>query len=138
MSKRKPKTRCSGTLTDAGLRAKIINTLRRLSMYWKPIQEVKRSARSGRIKNPETGHLNMAVICEVCNGHIMEKDCKVDHINPVVPTDGFNADGSLFLGYDWNVYLENMFCEANGFQVLCRNCHQIKTNREGEERRNGK
>lgn len=137
MSNKKPKTRCSGTLTDAALRTRIINTLRRLSMYWKPIQEAKRSARSGRIKNPATDKLNMAVICMSCNGHVMERDCKVDHIEPVVPLEGFSPDGSIFLGYNWSEYLERMFCEADGFQVLCEPCHKIKSNNENQERRGG-
>jgi len=136
MSKRKPRNRAGGKLTDAGLRGRFISALRRLSKYWEPKNIAKRNAREGRIRNPQTDRLVMGTRCAICNGHIMEKDSEVDHINPVVPVDGFDKDG--FLGYDWNVYLENMFVEADGFQVLCKPCHLIKSNRENEERRGGK
>ena len=136
MSKKKPRTRAGGKLTEAGLRGRFISALRRLSQYWEPKNIAKRSAREGRIRNPSTDRLVMGCRCAKCNGHIMEKDSVVDHINPVVPTKGFDKKG--FLGYDWNVYLENMFVEADGFQVLCKPCHLLKSNCENEERRNGR
>ena len=57
-------------------------------------------------------------------------DVAVDHIDPVVsPKTGFVS---------WDVYIERMFCEADGFQVLCHTCHGIKTQNEREERKKWK
>jgi len=50
----------------------------------------------------------------------------VDHINPVVdPAVGF---------VDWNTYINRMFLEEKGYQVLCHACHGIKTRDERELR----
>jgi hypothetical protein len=51
----------------------------------------------------------------------------VDHIDPVVSVEhGFEG---------WNVYIERMFCEADGYQVLCKTCHSIKTANERKARK---
>ena len=51
----------------------------------------------------------------------------VDHISPVVePSVGF---------VDWNTYIERMFIEAEGYQVLCHNCHAAKTADERTQRK---
>ena len=43
----------------------------------------------------------------------------VDHIDPVVdPAVGF---------IDWNTYIERMFIEAEGYQVLCHKCQSSAT-----------
>jgi hypothetical protein len=55
------------------------------------------------------------------------KEISLDHIEPVVdPHLGF---------VDWNNYIERLFCEASGFQVLCKTCHSAKSKRENEIRR---
>ena len=50
------------------------------------------------------------------------KNVHVDHIEPIVdPSVGF-------VSYD--VLIERMFCEAPNLQVLCSECHTIKTDNE--------
>lgn len=50
------------------------------------------------------------------------KNALVDHIHPVVdPCIGFTT---------WDETIERMFCEIDNLQVLCHDCHQIKTNLE--------
>ena len=52
---------------------------------------------------------------------------QVDHIDPVVdPAKGFE---------NWHTYIERMFCEADGLQVLCRECHQKKTDDEKKRKK---
>ena len=29
---------------------------------------------------------------------------------------------------DWNTFVERLFCPASNLQMLCKECHQIKTN----------
>lgn len=47
------------------------------------------------------------------------RNVAVDHINPVVcPVAGFTS---------WDELIDRMFVEADGFQVLCKDCHGQKT-----------
>ena len=47
------------------------------------------------------------------------KDVAVDHIHPVIdPETGFTS---------WDDTINRLFCEAEGLQVLCRDCHKRKT-----------
>lgn len=49
----------------------------------------------------------------------------VDHIIPVGgPTQG-----------GWDGVIERLFCEAEGLQVLCKECHDLKTKDEKNARR---
>jgi hypothetical protein len=48
-----------------------------------------------------------------------------DHIEPVVPIGGFT--GETYLGYNWNELIKRLYCEADGFQALCKECHKLKT-----------
>ena len=60
---------------------------------------------------------------------VRAKDTFVDHIEPVVdPEKGFEG---------WDTYIERLFVERDGLQVLCRECHSLKT-KEERARRNGK
>lgn len=52
----------------------------------------------------------------------------MDHIIPVVGADGFTT---------WDDYIERMFVDREGFQVLCKACHKIKTDEEKGERTKG-
>jgi len=46
----------------------------------------------------------------------------VDHIIPIIDPE---------LGFlNWDDTIAKMFCEANGLQVLCKTCHDDKTNIE--------
>jgi len=50
------------------------------------------------------------------------KNTFVDHIKPVVdPAVGFTT---------WDDYIERMFCEADNLQVLCKACHDAKSEEE--------
>jgi len=69
--------------------------------------------------------------CAHCKEIFRPKEVFVDHINPVISiTDGF---------VDWNVYINRLFVEKYGLQVLCKNCHDHKTHKEeNPERRKNK
>ena len=50
----------------------------------------------------------------------------VDHIHPVIdPVKGFET---------WDDTISRMFCEESGLQVLCHECHTVKTQEERELR----
>lgn len=117
------KTRASGTLTEAGFRGRIKSALRKSSRFWKPITECKHEARCEEKQiNPETGRLCFFSLCSSCREEVPEKHTQVDHISPVVdPLVGFQG---------WDEYIERLFCEKENFQVLCKPCHEEKTNTE--------
>ncbi len=49
----------------------------------------------------------------------------VDHINPVIPVTGFDS---------WDNVINRMFCDEEGLQVLCKECHDKKCNDERKQR----
>lgn len=60
--------------------------------------------------------------CAKCKKVFPRKDVAIDHIVPVIdPKNGWVS---------WDVYIERLFCEEKGFQILCRKCHDKKTKKE--------
>lgn len=106
-------------MTDAQFKAFIISALRKQSLRWRPISEVRQDARVARGKYK----------CAGCGSIVGASYGAVDHINPVVPISGFE-------GFD--SFVNNMFCEKDGLQFLCNNCHDKKTEKENENRKNFK
>lgn len=97
-------------------KSKIIAALRRVSRWWQPRTEAMRLAkvRPGIYK------------CESCNEEFPQKEIRMDHKAPVVnPRNGFE---------NWEIYIERMFCDIDGFSAICENCHTVKTQVEKEQR----
>ncbi len=126
------------TYTLAGFRSFIMSGLRDKSSRWSPKTMAKKRARDGKLINPKTGRENWANRCASCNDRFLEKTTVVDHVKPVIPVEGFKASRRNFLGYDFNEVIRRLFCEADGLQVLCKECHDIKSKKENEDRRKWK
>lgn len=128
-----PKIRNDNTWTESKFNTFIRNQLRGATKRWGPTHSVLKDARVDRglylcahckqtvevtIRDEETGK--------------RVKNIHVDHIEPVVdPAIGFVS---------FDVYIERLFVEKDGLQVLCNDCHKIKTNNEralAKERRAG-
>jgi hypothetical protein len=62
--------------------------------------------------------------------NVRKSKINIDHIEPIVPIEGFGI-----MDWDWNVYIERMFCSEEGFQTLCKECHDIKTDLENKLRK---
>lgn len=115
------KTRNGGLYTEARFNSFITSMLRSGTQRWGPIQKAKTKARTKR----------GFYLCEGCKqevpattleGRKRVKNILVDHILPVVdPAVGFTT---------WDDYIERMFVELEGLQVLCKACHTEKTNEE--------
>jgi len=131
------RTRCNNTMTEAQLKARIMSFLRKGSLYWMPKQECAKQAKNGFILNPKTGRQNMAYECCECKKLFSKNDIKIDHIEPVVPLDGW-GDQTTFLGVNWSEYIERMFVEINGLQAVCVADHKVITDAENKERRENK
>lgn len=90
-------------------------------MKWGPIQQVRKKARVKR----------GFYLCNQCKQEVPAtlpgdkrriKNAIVDHIHPVVdPVVGFTS---------WDSVIERMFCEEDNLQLLCKECHDIKTKDE--------
>ena|SRR5665213_3139380 len=103
--------------TQPNLRHFLTNKLRRLSYQWPPRREAITRARTER----------GIYTCNICKGSFGPKEIQLDHINPVVDEEaGF---------IDWNTYIDRLFCSVEGFQVLCKTCHEAKTFLEQEIRK---
>ena len=124
---------------DTKLKGKIINALRRLTYSYSPRNEAanKQKVAAATFK------------CELCDkivykgtskeipAKILEEfpECEkgkiaLDHREPVIPINGYpNKE------WDWNIYIERMFCDSEGFQAICFSCHKEKTYQETQLRK---
>lgn len=114
------RTRNNKQWTEARYRQFITTALRRASMRWGPINAVKRNARVKR----------NTYKCNVCGGLFPNKDVVVDHIKPAVdPIKGFES---------WDIFIERLLCEEDNLQLICKECHSTKSDKERKLRQYGK
>ena len=116
-----PKTRCGGLWTEAKYNSFIKSLLRQGTRRWAPVSEVQKNARVQR-------GLYRCNCCQedvpntIRDGKKRVQNIFVDHIKPIIdPEKGFTT---------WDECIENMFCEADNLQLLCKDCHDIKSNEE--------
>jgi len=65
--------------------------------------------------------------CAKCDKIFTRKQVHIDHLNPVIsPITGFTS---------WDSYIQRLFVSHNHLQVLCKDCHQLKTQAENKLRR---
>jgi len=123
---------------DSKLKGKIISAIRKVTYTYEPRNKVRKRQQVA----PAT------FMCESCDFAIYsgKKNLKeaeldkfkkvkkskvyVDHIEPCIPIEGFGESK-----WDWNSYLSRMFCGEDGLQLLCKECHDIKTKKENELRK---
>lgn len=115
------KTRCSGQWTEAKFRSFVVGNLRRVTNKWAPINEVKKEARISRGFYRCKGCGGTAPTTIVVDGKRV-KNIFVDHINPIVdPSVGWVS---------WDAFIEGLFSEKDNLQLLCKSCHDEKTEEE--------
>lgn len=118
------KTRNAGTWSEARYWGAVRSALRRGFRFWKPITDVKNAAKRAK-KNG--GRQKWEYKCADCKKWYKGSEVQVDHIIPV---------GTLRCAEDIVGFLERLTAEAQDcdgnpqYQVLCKSCHQIKTNKE--------
>lgn len=59
--------------------------------------------------------------CNECKNYFKQTEVQVDHKEPAGTLKDFN---------DLPTFVEKMFCSVEDLQVLCKPCHQSKTNKE--------
>ncbi len=111
-----------GDWTQAKFNSFIKSALRAASRRWPPKYKCLNDAFVIQQTNVKTGRLAKHYRCNCCKNLFVAADVQVDHINAIIdPSVGF---------LDWDTVINNMFCEADNLQVLCKGCHSIKTAQE--------
>jgi len=119
-----------GDWTLARFNSFVKSALRSASQRWPPKYKCLNEAKVGKKINWKTGRLAEHYKCNSCKKEFPAKEVQVDHVIPIVPVTGFTS---------WDEVVDNMFCEAENLQVLCTECHGVKSLRERQERKiNGK
>ena len=117
ISKDKPYN--SGQWTTARFNSFIKSALRSASQRWPPRFEALNKAKTGKKINVKTGRLAEHYRCNECNSTFPAKEVQVDHIKSIMKD-----------AKSWDDVIKNMFCETDGLQILCLDCHKLKTNKE--------
>ncbi len=119
-----PKPYNGGTWTESKFNSWIRGQLRR-SRWPQKYEAIRRAYVKDGI-NPRTGRKCKLHECASCGELFPAKDIKADHIVPVVGPEGF---------VDWNTFIARLYVDADGFQALCKECHDHKTAEERAERK---
>lgn len=120
------KVRNDGKWTEARFNQFIRSALRSSHGRWGPKAAAKAKARVSRgvYRCAACNQCGPATLPPLEGRKRRRNNACVDHINPVVdPCVGF---------VDWDTYIERMFVEEEGYQILCWQCHEDKTNAERE------
>ena len=120
------KTRNGGEWTESRFNSFIKSGLRSASQRWPVRYAVLNAACVGQKINSNTGRIAKHYTCSCCGFDYPAKDIQVDHRSPVVPVTGFTT---------WDDLIDNLFCEADGLQILCKPCHSVKSKAENTERK---
>lgn len=112
---------CNGLWTTAKKNTFIKNLLRAGHLRWGPKFNCINDCYIGDGPNPKTGKKCKMHQCPACEGTFAKGDMKSDHIEPVIPVTGFTT---------WDDCVERMFVEADGYQALCKECHDTKSKEE--------
>ena len=116
-----PKVKNNGRWTQARFNSFIKSMLRGGSRKWQPISDCLKAARTRRGFYECADCREEVTASKKVDGKRV-KNVHVDHIDPVVdPNTGFIS---------WDNTIERMFCEPEGLQLLCDDCHKVKTDIE--------
>lgn len=116
MEKKNRKQNPIESVDDPRFRSFLMSALRQQSRYWFPKTECLKRARVNRGKYQ----------CALCPAIVGPKEIKADHVNPVIPIEGFDS---------WSKVIARIFCGIDGYQALCKSCHDAKTLEENQSRR---
>lgn len=124
---------------DVKTKGKVINALRRVSWHYAPRNERKKRQKRDKA----------LFECELCSKYCYEgksqkgftelknkypnklvemEKVQADHVSPVIP---------IVKGWEWSwdTFMNNLFCDIDGYQILCSQCHSIKSKTENEQRK---
>ena len=117
------RTRGAGTLTESAFWSLIRSTLREKSRYWKPVSVCRNNAR--RKYEGTNRKQKYEYQCNYCKKWYPATQINVDHIIPV---------GNLTCSEDLSGFVNRLFVEVDSLQILCKDCHDVKTKEENDGR----
>lgn len=106
------KTRNNNSMSEAAFFGWLRSRIRRLSIYWKPIQAVKQEAKVPYIGDNKRRRFSYK--CAKCGNAVSDKEGNVHHKIPC---------GSLKNFSDLSIFAERLFVEKNLLEFLCHTCH---------------
>lgn len=115
------KTRGNNKYTESAFWSMIRSSLRKSSQYWSPAQLALNNAK--RNYTGSNKRQKFEYQCNQCKNYFIRTDVQIDHIQEV---------GSLKSGKDLEMFVERLFCEVEGYQILCKSCHLKKTHGKEE------
>jgi hypothetical protein len=114
MPKMKPaKTRCSGTKTEAWFWSFLRSGLRRKFMSWPANYQCRNTVRR-KYEGPNPRQ-KFEYLCARCASWFMQKETNVHHKEEC---------GQLKAFSDLPGFVERLFCEPEGLEVICKKCHK--------------
>ena len=116
-------------MTKWNLHSQIKGALRRVMSRSPMVKECREQSVHAINKGPRGGK---QFVCVACGGCFSGNNIQIDHINPVVPVDKSLQEMT------WTQLVKRMFCSTNNLQVLCLDCHKLKTKQERELRKEHK
>lgn len=123
-----PLTRCSNTMTEAEFRSWVLGGLRDRTMMWKPAQEAwklhtreNQSESRHKIEHQCQHCMEWFVKKKIKIGKVSRNTIELDHIVPIGGLDSLDKAGA---------WINKAYVEVDGYQKLCYQCHQVKTNLE--------
>lgn len=117
-----PRTRAGGQWTEASFWGFIRSGLRQMSRRWPP-----RKLAELAVRRPYTGdnaRQKWEYQCAECQKWWKGAEIEVDHITPCGTLKSFD---------DIAGFAERLFCEIDGFRVVCIHCHKLKTQNKTTE-----
>ena len=119
-----PRVRGAGLYTESQFWSFIREGLREKHQRWKPRSEAIKLA----TRRHKTDKRRVEVRCALCKKWWGRREVHADHTTPV---------GSLKTYDDLPGFVERLFCEVEGYRVLCKGCHKNVTDQQRRERANG-
>lgn len=107
-----------GQWTSARFFGFIRSSLRNASSRWSPALACLKEAEVGKRVNGRSGRIAMHYRCAGCGAELPRKLVQIDHIIEA---------GSLRCFEDLPEFTRRLFCEKEGYAVLCIPCHLSKT-----------
>lgn len=123
---------------EAKFKGRIISALRKLTWSWKPYNNVKNASKvdaacfecsnCGKYCYDGKSKKNLQKIIDKYPDKVVEQQTiYIDHVDPIVPLEHWS--------WDWNDYINRMFCSEENLQPLCKSCHDAKSAQEKEIRK---
>lgn len=110
-------------MTESAFLQFLRSALRNKSRWWKPRLLALQKARR-KYKGPNKRQ-KWEYKCYKCKEWWMQKDVQVHHVIPV---------GSLNSVSELPGFVERLFCEVDGLEVVCTTCHDKLTEAEKKKR----